>query len=180
MQNYTTLQYANESQTVIQAKRQDGSWRIIEAGDPEWGGIDHSTVLAHEPEPIPSATPYDVDAELERRQCLDISIGNHTFQCCPISQRRIDRAAFWAQDAIMNGHGAVGDYKWNSNEEDFEWILADNTRLKMDAPSVVDLASRIAKRNSRLVLKARDLKDMDPIPDDYADDSYWVITPPTE
>lgn len=127
----------------------------------------------------PNPTNDDVNAERDRRKHLDITLShdgsNMIFQADEASQRAIHEAAVWALKAIDEGSGDADDYVWNSNTSNFQWILADNSLVNMDAPEVVALWGAVSKRNHELVHKARTLKDTPGgIPSNYTDESHWT------
>ena len=131
--------------------------------------------LAPDP-PAPPITMAQVDAERDRRKHLDLTFDVDTnskvFQADRASQIHMHEAAVWALKAVEAG-AVVDDYRWNSNTEDFQWILADNSLLLMDAHEMIALWAEVSKRNTQLQLKGRALKDMSPIPMNYTDNSFW-------
>ena len=120
--------------------------------------------------------PSEVDAERDRRKHLDLTFdvdaNSKIFQADRASQTHMHEAAVWALKAVEAG-AAEDDYLWNSNTENFQWILADNSLLLMDAHEMIGLWAAVSKRNTQLQLKGRLLKDMNPIPMNYTDNSFW-------
>lgn len=53
------------------------------------------------------------------------------------------------------------------------WIAADNSVVQMDAPTLLRFGRTAADHKQALIFAARQLKDMQPIPADYADDKWW-------
>ena len=119
----------------------------------------------------------DVNFERDRRKHLDITFAvngvDEIFQANSFSQQAIQEAAGWAQRAIDAGVEA-GDYHWKSPNDEFQWILENNTLCLMDAPEMVALWEAVSSRNERLQLRGRELKNMSSIPLDYENDSYWA------
>ena len=119
--------------------------------------------------PITSAM---VKAERDRRLQLDFEFGGKMFQRDPKSIARISGAGTLALAAIMGGAQA-GDYRWHGEDTDFSWIASDDSSMIMDAPTCFAFGTKAAKVESNLIHKAKTLREMDPIPSDYADDKYW-------
>jgi len=144
----------------------------------------------------PPISKWDVDAERDRRIFGGFEYMGHTFQSDEFSQRNIADATQAANMAIAEGAGDT-DYSWQQptptakappggggggggGGEDFYWIAADNTKVPMTAYDVRGLGQNMVRFKQAMIRIARDMKDMDPIPMDYNDDSYWVFIPPLE
>ncbi len=80
------------------------------------------------------------------------------------SDQNIAGAATLALAAVLTGVG------WDEN---FTWIAADNTTVPMDAQTCLNFSKAAADWKARHIRAARALKDMSPIPADFADDSLW-------
>lgn len=118
------------------------------------------------PYTAPPISKHQVNAERDRRKYQDISFNvngeTHVFQADEKSQRHMSETSVWAL---------------KSNEtfpDDFRWILANNSLVYLSASQVNDLWTAVSKRNTQLQLKARILKNMDVIPENYKDDSHWI------
>lgn len=74
--------------------------------------------------------------------------------------------------AVLNG-SQPGDLRWSDPVEDFAWIAADNSRVPMDAQTVIELAKAASAHRGRHTFAGSDLKQMQPIPADYTDDQWW-------
>ncbi len=96
----------------------------------------------------------------------------HTFDSDLVSQQRVDSMAALARFAVSAGAQA-GDYRWHGATTDFQWISADNSLVTMDAIEMVALGDRFVEWISGVVFSGRTIKNMDPIPTDYATDSRW-------
>lgn len=55
-----------------------------------------------------------------------------------------------------------------------DWIAEDNSTVHMDAPTLFAFGRTAAEHKQYLIFKARQIKDMNPIPADFADDKWWV------
>lgn len=129
---------------------------------------------AHTPPP-PSAAM--VDAERDRRIAGGFVFNGVTYQSRTEDRENIAGAKSAASDALALGAEA-GDLAWQqlldpSAPAEFAWIAADNTLHTMDAQTVVQMGYAALRHKQALIFAARALKDLDPIPADFADDSYW-------
>lgn len=140
-----------------------------------WGGDPAVPPLAPASAPVATA---QVDAERDRR----ISAG-FEFQGVRYQSRlpSISHAGDWevfsgkaleALIAVIAG-AQPGDLRWSDPTEDFAWIAADNSRVPMDAQTVIDLAKAASAHRSRHTFAGSDLKAMEPIPSDFADGKWW-------
>ena len=55
-----------------------------------------------------------------------------------------------------------------------DWIAEDNSIVHMDAPTLFAFGRTAAEHKQHLIFKARQIKDMSPIPADFTDDKWWV------
>lgn len=113
-----------------------------------------------------------VNAERDRRIFGGFTFNGVRFQSRLEDQKRIAGAGTLAVVAIVGGAQA-GDYLWHGGAEPFAWIAEDNTLVPMDAQTVIAFGQAAAAHESANVFAARAIKDMDPIPSDFAADSYW-------
>lgn len=120
----------------------------------------------------PTVTPAMVDAERDRRMDAGIVFEGVQFQSKANDRENITGAALLATMAMMKG-AAAGNLKWSDPERDFVWIAADNSTVTMDAPTVAEFGQAAAARKQALIYAGRELKDMESIPADYADDKWW-------
>lgn len=120
----------------------------------------------------PPPQKYDVQVERDRRMDAGFFFDKVMFQSRQEDRENVAGAVSWASLAIMAG-AQPGDYRWHGGEDDFAWIAADNSLVKMDAQTVVDFGKALAAWKSGHIFAARALKDMDPIPADFADSKYW-------
>lgn len=113
-----------------------------------------------------------VNDERDRRIFSGFVFQGVRFQSRLEDQKRIAGAGTLAVMAIVLGAKA-GDYRWHGGDEDFSWIAEDNSLVKMDAQTVIAFGQAAANHESLHVFAARSLKELDPIPADFADDKYW-------
>lgn len=128
---------------------------------------------AAEPAPEPGPpTAADVSGERDRRLRLDFTFDGKSFQRDDVAIKRITGAYSMALAAIVGGVVA-GDLRWHGGDSDFAWIASDNSLVTMDAQTVIAFGNACAAIEEDLVIKARAIKDLDPIPDDFAADAWW-------
>lgn len=118
-------------------------------------------------------TPDQIDSERDRRIVHNFVFASKSIDLSAPSKERITGAAALAGFAIING-ATVGDLRWTNPAFDFNWITSDNSLLALDAYDMFDLGRSAAAHIYQHIFKGRLLKDTDPIPQDYFDDSYWV------
>lgn len=96
----------------------------------------------------------------------------------PEDQKRISGAALLAFMAASQGAEA-NNFLWHGGTEPFSWIAQDNSIVQMDAPTVIAFGQTAAEHERAHIFAARTLKDMDPIPADWNDATYWpaVVDP---
>ena len=130
--------------------------------------------------PAPAPTSSDVDAERDRRISAGFEFGGVWYQSrLPSDGRAGDWEVFSGKAlealmAVMNG-AQPGGLRWSDPGEDFAWIAADNSRVPMDAQTVIELAKAASGHRSRHTFAGSDLKQMEPIPADYSDDRFWPV-----
>jgi hypothetical protein len=126
--------------------------------------------------PKQGVTSELVDVERDRRVDAGFSFGGVFFQSRPEDRENIMGAATAAVAAIVAGV-TVGDYRWHGGDSDFEWIAADNSKHPMDAQTMFGFGQAALNHKKDHIFAARNLKDADPIPADFADDAYWPSVP---
>lgn len=128
---------------------------------------------AEDPEPVAGPpTSLDVNRERDRRLGSNFTFGGKPFQRDVSAVKRITGAYSMALAAIVGG-AQTGNYRWHGGSADFAWIAADNSLVAMDAQTVIAFGNACAAIEEDLVIKARAIKDLDPIPDDFAADAWW-------
>lgn len=118
-------------------------------------------------------TPTEVNMEKERRISQSFYFNGYNFDFDEVAKSNISGAGSLAGIAIVSG-AEIGDYSWSGQSSDFEWITKDNLRVKLDAFDMFAMAKAAANHVSHYTFKARAIKDMDPIPEDYKEDKYWI------
>lgn len=125
-----------------------------------------------EPYETPGISREDVNSERDRRITSGFLFRGKIFDFDDKSKQRVAGAATLAGFAI--GAGApVGYLRWHGGDKDFAWITQDNTLMPMDAQTCFLFGQTAAEHESNLIFKAKDLKNINPIPSDYTDDKYW-------
>lgn len=127
-----------------------------------------------EPEPEPlKPTVLDVNAERDRRLLDPFEFRGRLFDRDPVSVQRITGVCLTAALALMDGAQPTGPH-WSGQPDLFTWIAYDNTPVPMDAQTVIAFGQAAAAVEDRLVKAARRLKDLPEIPEDFAEDRWWV------
>ncbi|MCZ7466650.1 DUF4376 domain-containing protein [Rhizobium rhizogenes] len=123
--------------------------------------------------PLSAPTENDVDRERDRRIVDGFTFGGVFYQSRRADRENIAGAAVAALAAIGGG-AQVGDYRWHGGDSDFMWIAADNTMYPLDAQSTFAMGQAAMAHKQAHIFAARALKDMMPIPADFATNSaYW-------
>lgn len=148
------------------------TWRIDHAAGatPEQIAAAAAVVAAFDPD---EPTGEAVNAERDRRLKM-FTFGGKSFDFCDGkgSDINIAGAGTLALAAIIQGAQA-GDLRWAGADADFTWIAADNTSVSMDALTCLNFAKAAADWKARHIRAARVIKNMSPVPADYASDSRW-------
>lgn len=123
--------------------------------------------------PVVPPVAADINAERDRRTVSGFTFGGVRFQSRPEDRENIMGAFALASAALTIGGKAPGDLRWHGGGEDFVFIAENDTRVPMDAVTVLGLGQAAAKQKSDLTFAANDLKKFDPIPANFADDEHW-------
>ncbi len=115
----------------------------------------------------------DIDAERDRRIDGGFIFEGVEYQSRPEDRENIAGAATAALGAIMAG-AQPGDLRWHGGAEDFAWIAADNTMHTMDAQTVYAFGQAAMAHKQAHIFAARDIKDSESIPVDFAADRWWL------
>lgn len=87
-----------------------------------------------------------------------VTFGGVAYQTRPTDRENILGASLLASLALAGGAQA-GDFRWADPAADFVWIAMDNSKVQMDAPTVIELGKAQAARKQGLIFKARWIKD---------------------
>lgn len=121
-------------------------------------------------------TAADVNAEKDRRINQGFMFDGMLFQSRSDDRENIAGAKSAASDALAAG-AQPGNYAWqqlldSTLPDTFAWIAADNTIVPMDAQTVVRFGHAALAHKQSLIFAARNLKNMNPIPDPTIE-AYW-------
>ncbi|WP_210183660.1 DUF4376 domain-containing protein [Ensifer sp. LC384] len=124
--------------------------------------------------PAPAAvSAAAVDAERDRRIDSGFDYGGVAYQTRPDDRENIAGASTAALAAIVAG-AAAGNLRWHGGDSDFVWIATDNSTHPMDAQTMFAFGQAAMAHKQAHIFAARALKDMTPIPADYASNGlYW-------
>ena len=132
-----------------------------------------STIIDKTPVVVPVLTDADVDRERDRRVSMGFLFGGVLYQSQSEDRENIAGASQVALEAIMNG-AQPGDLYWHGGTTPFVWIATDNSLNPMDAQTMFNFGKAAMAHKQTLIFKARAIKDMNPIPADYAtNETYW-------
>lgn len=126
------------------------------------------------PQPL-LPTAEMVNAERDRRIAGGFRHGGVAFQLDEASISRVTAMGADARFALLAGV-QPGNLRWADPDNDFGWIASDNSIVAMDAQAMAALADAAKIWVSRHTFAARAIKDVAPIPTDYAGDSYWPVS----
>lgn len=170
---FTNPRYANEVGGILLDYETSEGSLYLDSGDlydravsGEFGEVSPFTSGPFQP------TPSDVDRERDRRIDGGFTFNGTRFQTRPQDRDNIAGASTAALAAIVSG-AQPGDLRWADPDSDFVWIAEDNTTVAMDAQTTLAFGQAAMQYKSALIFAARALKDLNPIPTDYQDDSYW-------
>jgi len=142
----------------------EGEWKLTKTVVP---------ITEAELSALRSSQEKNVARERDRRLGLDFEFQGQMYQRDAKSVARISGAGTLALGAIVAG-AQVGDLRWHGGDTDFSWIASDNATTTMDAQTCFAFGAAAAAVETELVFKAKALREMDPIPDDYHSDTWWV------
>lgn len=114
----------------------------------------------------------EIDIERDRRIDAGFEFEGVRYQSRPGDRENIAGKALEAFMAIIDGV-QPGDLRWAHTGRDFAWIAADNSLVPMDAQTVVAFGKAASAHKEAHVFAARQIKDMQPVPQDYTDDQWW-------
>lgn len=162
-----TWRFADPDNAVVTRATQGGGTESVLAST-----LDAETLASVLPYVAPPLSGVDVDAERDRRMAY-FSFGGVAYDFDEASRSRIDKARGRALAAILAGAQA-GDYRWADASIDFGWITASNAYTLMDAQTCLAFGNSAASWEGRHIIAARSIKNMSPIPADYAtNDERW-------
>lgn len=151
-----------------------------ETGETDERELTPQEIAELEPLALPTTlTPADIDRERNRRIDAGFVFEGVHYQSRPEDRENIAGAKAAATDAVTLFGAEAGDYGWQrlldpGAPEEFRWIAADNTSHLMDAQTAMRFGYAALGHKQAHIFAARELKDMDPIPSDYATNpTYW-------
>ncbi len=149
------------------------SVRIDFLGDPVERGLSTVPVPPAEPAPGPK-TSADVNLARDTRINAGVVFNGVLYQTRPEDRENIQGAYSRAQSAVLIGGALPGDFSWHGGPGDFEWIAADDSRVKMDAQTMMSFGEAVLDHKAAHIFAANAIKAMDPIPDDFDEvAAYW-------
>lgn len=117
-----------------------------------------------------------VNRERDRRKSggFDFTVRgtSYRFQSDPISLQNISGAVQMASLAIAAG-ATAGNLQWDGSGEDFGWTVEDNSVVALDPFEMIAFGQFAAAHVARAHKRARQIKNMTPVPTGFDADSYW-------
>lgn len=107
----------------------------------------------------PFVTDADVNSERDRRTNAGFAYSGKVIQFDSDSQANILGACQMAALGIL--------------PQPFMWITSDNSLISLTPQQVIEMGAVGAAHKQQMIFAARALKDMDPTPADYDDDTWW-------
>ena len=120
----------------------------------------------------PDLNSGDVDRERDRRLRTFVFSGV-AYDFDEASRALIDKARVSAMNYIIVAGPQPGNLRWADPNMDFGWIAADNNFHTMDAETCLSFGTSAASWEGRHILAARAIKNLSPIPADYASNARW-------
>jgi hypothetical protein len=117
-------------------------------------------------------TVEDVNSERDRRINIGFTFNGVVYDSDDKARENIAGAATAALGGIIAGK-QDGDFRWSNDYSDFEWIAQNNSFVPMDAQTTFAFGQAAMKHKQDLIMAARAIKDIGPIPEDYKDDIHW-------
>lgn len=117
--------------------------------------------------PVPPVTNGEINAARDRRIDAGITFNGVLFQTRPEDRENIQGAYSRAQSAILIDGAQPGDFTWHGGPGDFEWIAANDSRVKMDAQTMMAFGEAVLDHKSAHIFAANAIKAMDPVPSDF-------------
>lgn len=127
------------------------------------------------PPPDPPAhqpTAEDVKAERDRRLEGCFTYDGVHYDCDRVSMIRIAGAGALAGFWISQGNDPDSNL-WHGEAEPFVWIDHYENAVVLTASQMFGMSMAAADNEQAHILAGRALKEMDPIPLNYADDVWW-------
>lgn len=170
--NAPTPEYDKLTQFLIKEKQPykdatDGQWKI------GWVVVDMTPEQQESAVEIHRRTlKLEINKERDTRISGGFEWNGHVFQSDSTSYENIMSVANSATAAILTGTDQ-DDVNWTGEETPFTWIAKNNTFVEMSPKAVIEFARAATLHKSSHFLAARNLKNMEIIPEDYTDDKWW-------
>ena len=122
---------------------------------------------------FPEITKKEVNDERNRRIASGFVYGGNEFQTDAGSRENIGGAQGLSLGSmIADPTGDLG-LRWADPNRDFTWTATDNTEVTMTAAECQAFCQAAMQYKTDLIKSARVIKNINPMPGDYADDSRW-------
>lgn len=170
----TYLLPSNSTERVPLAA-EEGMLNVFNTATGYWSLVAEETVYpAEEPDPEVEDAPFEdrVNTERDARIARGFYFRGVQYQSGAEDRENISGASTLALSAIIAG-AQEGDLRWHGQDSDFVWIAADNSLHPMDAQTMLRFGQCALAQKQAHIFAGRDIKNMDPAPEEYRDDSLW-------
>lgn len=167
-------EYLNEEHTMIR-RLSDGAAIPTDGGNRDYNEVMEWVAQGNiiTPWTAPPVTSAEVNVERDRRMQKFVFNGKeYSINKEDGSLANVSGAGTLALGAMVAG-AQPGNLRWADPEVDFSWIADDNTLTTMDAQTTWAFAQAAAAWRKIMIYKARAIKDLETIPSDYTNNSYW-------
>ena len=113
-----------------------------------------------------------INQERDRRIALGFKWNENTFQSDKESYDNIMGAGASATAAVLMGTDPDNVY-WADPDTPFTWLSMENKFVQMTPKDLIEFGQTAMNHKSKHIFAARTLKNMDVIPEDFADDKWW-------
>jgi len=121
----------------------------------------------------PDATGANVTRERDRRIAGGFIFGGNEYQTDQGSRENIGGAQGLSLGAMIADPGGALGLRWMNPDKDFAWTDLSNKEIAMTAAECQAFCQRAMQYKTDLIKSARVIKETNPIPGDYANDSHW-------
>lgn len=127
--------------------------------------------------PVPPLTDDELKAGINSERDSRINggfiHGGKEYQTDAGSRENIAGAQGLSLGAMIVDPGGANGLRWSDPDVDFSWTAADNSEVPMTAAECQAFCLAAMQYKAALIKAARALKDQNPLPLDYDDDSHW-------
>lgn len=131
-----------------------------------WNGSEYTL-------PNPVVVSSQVDLERDKRIGGGFIFNGNEYQTDSASRANIAGAQGASLGALFIDPEGASGLRWSNPDEDFSWTSADNSEVPMTAAECQEFCLAAMRYKESLIKAGRLIKNMDPIPLNYADNIHW-------